>query len=92
MAIRAKVKPSGPRPGTDAAVEAVIARGGAPAAAAKPEPPADGLRKFTLRLPDDLARAIEADAAGRPGKISVNTWLLEAATEHLKRRRGSTEG
>lgn len=41
--------------------------------------------KFTWRYGPDLKTRIEAALAARPGKVSLNTWLIEAALEKLSR-------
>ena len=51
----------------------------APAAGAEQEP---GAARLTLRLPDSLKTRIEA-AAARDG-VSVNTWLVRAASRSLE--------
>ena len=43
--------------------------------------------RFTLRAPAYLFSLIDEFRGRRPGKISRNTWILEAITEKLKRER-----
>jgi hypothetical protein len=62
-----------------------------------PEPPASSARRprdedemrFTLRGSFYLFSLIDQARSRRPGKISRNTWILEAITERLKKERGS---
>lgn len=48
----------------------------------KQQPP---VGRFTLRLPPDMVKAIEAECARRAGKVSRNTWIAEAVQEKLER-------
>lgn len=50
---------------------------------AAPQAVADA--KFTWRYAPDLQDRIKASLAARPGKVSLNTWLIEAAIEKLER-------
>jgi hypothetical protein len=53
---------------------------GPPAAGADAEEP--GTARLTLRLPDSLKARVEAAAAG--DGVSVNTWLVRAASRSLE--------
>lgn len=93
MAITPRVKrdPTVPvNPPTDeAAIERVINRGLAQGSAADPVPAElDQEKKFTLRAPASTLKRIEDDARTRPGRVSVNTWLLEAIEEKFARNHG----
>ncbi|MBP2233105.1 hypothetical protein J2847_006440 [Azospirillum agricola] len=83
MAITPRVKPAPKPPVDEAAVDRVINRG---LARADTEPAAEGkVRRFSFRAPVELMERIEAEAKKRPGTVSANTWLLEAAYEKLGR-------
>jgi ribosomal protein L2 len=42
--------------------------------------------KYTLRISSDLAKQIDDVCNSRVGKISRNTWILEAIMKHLEVR------
>ena len=42
-------------------------------------------KRTSLRLDEDQMTAIEALCEQRPGKVSANTWILEAISEKLQR-------
>lgn len=44
--------------------------------------------RITLRLPDDMLAAIDAECSRRVGNVSRNTWILEAVQEKLSRASG----
>lgn len=53
-----------------------------------PPPPHDEDEvRFTLRGAHYLFSLIDEARVRRPGKISRNTWILEAVTEKLKKER-----
>ncbi len=53
-----------------------------------PPPPHDEDEvRFTLRGAHYLFSLIDEARGRRPGKISRNTWILEAVTEKLKKER-----
>lgn len=41
--------------------------------------------RITVRLPDDMLVAIDAECYRRIGNVSRNTWILEALQEKLSR-------
>lgn len=41
--------------------------------------------RITVRLPDDMLAAIDAECSHRIGNVSRNTWILEAVQEKLSR-------
>lgn len=53
-----------------------------------------GDRRTSLRLAPAIHDEIIAECAKRPGKVSVNTWILEAIMERLQRvyERSGKEG
>jgi len=44
--------------------------------------------RVTVRLPDDMIAAIDAECSRRIGNVSRNTWILEAVQEKLTRIAG----
>lgn len=44
--------------------------------------------RITVRLPNDMLAAIDAQCARRIGNVSRNTWILEAVQEKLSRASG----
>lgn len=72
----------------EAAIAAVVSKGGSPAVTPG-EDKSMILKevKFTLRLSGDLKSRLEADVKSRPGKVSLNTLLIELAEAHLARSR-----
>lgn len=69
--------------GDDLRVEVRLSDPGGPAAEAAPAGPdeAENTARISLRLPDALKAEIEA--AARAGAISVNAWILRAASSAL---------
>ena len=61
----------------EAAVQAVIGKGGTPAGAQ------GGIRKVLLRIPAEMLDRVDEAAAGRAVPTSRTTWLLEAVHEKL---------
>lgn len=51
----------------------------------KPDPRPRSQDRINLRLPAVLFEAIDQARAGRPGRISRNTWIAEAIGEKLAR-------
>ena len=47
----------------------------------------DEPRRFTLRLPQEIEEQIDQARGTRPGKVSRNTWIIEAIEEKLTRER-----
>lgn len=94
MAIRAKVdRPASSQAQVEdeAAIEALIAKGGAPASKPVELPVAVATEeelKFTLRLQGALMRQIDQEIKRRPGKISRNQWITEAIVEQLETAKG----
>lgn len=41
--------------------------------------------RLNLRITAELRAAVEAACSGRPGKVSINTWVTEAIAEKLER-------
>lgn len=84
--VKARVKPTAPATHD---IDAFIEGGGSAPARDEESSPAAALpavdAKFTWRYAPDLKSRIEAAIAARPGKISLNTWLIEAALEKLDR-------
>ena len=64
-------------------IEAVINRGGTSSDSG--EPVGEKERIFNLRVPESLVRQVDELRKQRPGKISRNTWILEAMEEKLER-------
>ncbi|MBU9246575.1 ribbon-helix-helix domain-containing protein [Burkholderia multivorans] len=46
--------------------------------------------RITVRLPDDMLAAIDAECSRRIGNVSRNTWILEAVQEKLSRAGGGS--
>ncbi|MCG5238376.1 hypothetical protein ACIU1J_32300 [Azospirillum doebereinerae] len=81
--VKARVNPA-PKPSVD--IDAFIERGGSsPAAAPQKTTEADDVAKFPLRYPVSIKARIEAAIKRLPGHVSINTWLIQAATEKLER-------
>ena len=66
-------------------VEAVINRGGASAGSGEEQTERE--RIFNLRVPEWLVREVDALRKRRTGKISRNTWILEAIEDRVERER-----
>lgn len=47
--------------------------------------------RINVRLPDEMLAAIDAECTRRTGKVSRNTWILEAVQERLTRTGGSSD-
>ena len=64
-------------------IEEVINRGGS--SAASQEENQEKERIFNLRVPESLVAKVDALRKLRTGKISRNTWILEAIEEKMQR-------
>jgi hypothetical protein len=64
-------------------IDEVINRGGSSAASQEEQP--DKERVFNLRVPGYLVEKIDALRKRRIGKISRNTWILEAIEDKIER-------
>jgi predicted HicB family RNase H-like nuclease len=64
-------------------IDAVINRGGS--SAASQEDNQEQERVFNLRVPESLVKAVDALRKRRMGKISRNTWILEAIQDKIQR-------
>jgi hypothetical protein len=64
-------------------IDAVINRGGS--SADSQEENAEKERIFNLRVPESLVAKVDALRKRRTGKISRNTWILEAIEDKLAR-------
>lgn len=60
----------------------VINRGGS--SAASQEENAEQERVFNLRVPESLVKEVDALRKRRTGKISRNTWILEAIEDKIQ--------
>jgi predicted HicB family RNase H-like nuclease len=67
-------------------IDAVINRGGT--SSASQEENHDKERIFNLRVPESLVRQVDALRKRRAGKISRNTWILEAIADKVEREQG----
>ncbi|MGU7843605.1 ribbon-helix-helix domain-containing protein [Burkholderia sp. AW33-5] len=47
--------------------------------------------RITVRVPDDMLTAIDAECSRRVGNVSRNTWILEAVQEKLSRAGGGAD-
>jgi hypothetical protein len=77
---------------TEADIEKVILKGGAPPASEEGDP--DTIRHVSARLTDGIIRQIDALRASRPRKmgspkmgVSLRDWIVEAVMEKLERDR-----
>jgi predicted HicB family RNase H-like nuclease len=61
----------------------VINRGGS--SAASQEENEEQERVFNLRVPESLVKEVDALRKRRTGKISRNTWILEAIEDKIQR-------
>jgi len=64
-------------------IEEVINRGGS--SAASQEENQEKERIFNLRVPESLVAKVDALRKRRTGKISRNTWILEAIEDKVER-------
>ena len=64
-------------------IEEVINRGGS--SAASQEEDQEKERIFNLRVPESLVEQVDTLRKRRTGKISRNTWILEAIEDKIKR-------
>jgi len=64
-------------------IEDVINRGGSSATAEQDDKEKE--RIFNLRVPESLVAQVDALRKQRTGKISRNTWILEAIEEKAER-------
>jgi hypothetical protein len=69
-------------------IDAVINRGGS--SAGSQEENEEKERIFNLRVPESLVARVDALRKRRAGKISRNTWILEAIEDRIKREGSST--
>jgi len=65
-------------------IDAVINRGGSSSAASHEEP-TEKERIFNLRVPESVVEKVDALRKLRTGKISRNTWILEAIADKIDR-------
>jgi predicted HicB family RNase H-like nuclease len=63
-------------------IDEVINRGGS--SSASQEEPTEKERVFNLRVPESLVVQVDILRKRRTGKISRNTWILEAIEEKIK--------
>ena len=67
-------------------IDAVINRGGTSSASQQEnEENKEKERIFNLRVPESLVRQVDALRKRRTGKISRNTWILEAIEDKVER-------
>jgi hypothetical protein len=64
-------------------IDAVINRGGS--SAAVQEDKTEKERIFNLRVPESLVEKVDTLRKRRTGKISRNTWILEAIEDKITR-------
>ena len=64
-------------------IDAVINRGGT--SSASPEENQEKERIFNLRVPESLVAKVDNLRKRRTGKISRNTWILEAIADKVER-------
>ena len=67
-------------------IDAVINRGGT--SSGSQEENQEKERIFNLRVPESLVRQVDALRKRRTGKISRNTWILEAIADKVEREQG----
>jgi len=65
-------------------IDAVINRGGSSSAASQEEP-TEKERIFNLRVPESLVEQVDTLRKRRTGRISRNTWILEAIADKIER-------
>ena len=70
-------------------IEAVINRGGSSSASEEAAPNKE--RIFNLRAPDILVNKVDSLRKKRTGKISRNTWILEAIEDRIEREQATGE-
>ena len=70
-------------------IEAVINRGGSSSASEETAPNKE--RIFNLRAPDILVNKVDSLRKKRTGKISRNTWILEAIEDKIEREQATGE-
>jgi hypothetical protein len=70
-------------------IEAVINRGGTSSASEERAP--DKERIFNLRVPEMLVNQVDSLRKKRTGKISRNTWILEAIEDKIEREQETGE-
>ena len=66
-------------------IDAVINRGGSSSAASQEDDHMEKERIFNLRVPESLVAKVDALRKLRTGKISRNTWILEAIADKIER-------
>ena len=64
-------------------IDAVINRGGS--SGASQEGNSEKERVFNLRVPESLVEKVDALRKQRTGRISRNTWILEAIEDKVER-------
>jgi hypothetical protein len=69
-------------------IDALINKGGSPAADSAAAAGADRTVGVVLRLPAAMLERVDASVHGRPVKIPRHTWILEAIHEKLVREEG----
>jgi len=69
-------------------IDAVINRGGSSSSASQEEH-TEKERVFNMRVPESLVAKVDALRKRRAGKISRNTWILEAIEDRVNREQGS---
>jgi len=47
----------------------------------------DKIERINLRMPTGIMKAIDDSRKQRPGRVSKNTWIIEAIEERLERER-----
>ena len=78
----------------DALSQAFIMRGGKTTEESKvlcddEEVGADKETRFTIRIPDEMVEEIDANRKKSAGKISRNTWILEAIARRLETQKNT---
>ena len=66
-------------------IDAVINRGGTSIASQEENQEQEKERIFNLRVPESLVAKVDALRKRRTGKISRNTWILEAIEDKVER-------
>jgi hypothetical protein len=89
MAISTKPKTQ-PTPAPDVDVEALIAKGGSIAKSESPEEEtATSVTSFTLRVPNDILKPLDAHRKKQSYKVPRQQWILEAIIQRLEREGAS---